>query len=182
MQKTFWIASVMLALAPAAPALDAPGKVRPGSGPIEVRFVISRYQAEKKLSSVPYALSCPVGETEPARVRVGVDVPLFTKINDVPQVIFKTVGTGVDCMASEIEPGLYRLALNADQTSIYVPKGEPGAWSVPEGWLGQHPWARSLRASFVAALREGETAQQTTATDPLTGEVVKIDVTLSRSR
>jgi hypothetical protein len=38
---------------------------------------------------------------------------------------------------------------------------------------------RSFRASFVPLLRDGQTVQYTAATDPVSGEVVKIDVTVT---
>jgi len=38
---------------------------------------------------------------------------------------------------------------------------------------------RSFNSSFQVLLRDGQTNQYTSATDPVTGEVTKIDVTLN---
>ena len=44
---------------------------------------------------------------------------------------------------------------------------------------GDIPSFRSFRTSFSVMLRDGQTTQHTSATDPVTGEVIRIDVTLN---
>jgi hypothetical protein len=41
------------------------------------------------------------------------------------------------------------------------------------------PMFRSFDSSFQVLLRDGQTTQYTTATDPVSGEMTKIDVTLN---
>jgi hypothetical protein len=41
------------------------------------------------------------------------------------------------------------------------------------------PMFRSFNSSFQALLRDGQTTQYVSATDPVSGEVMKIDVTLN---
>ena len=41
------------------------------------------------------------------------------------------------------------------------------------------PLAPTFKSTFVPILRDGQTAQYTAATDPVIGEVVKIDVTVT---
>ena len=41
------------------------------------------------------------------------------------------------------------------------------------------PSFRNFNSSFTALLRDGQTMQYTSATDPVSGEVMKIDVTVA---
>ena len=45
--------------------------------------------------------------------------------------------------------------------------------------LANVPAFRTFKSTFVPILRDGQTAQYTAATDPVIGEVVKIDVTVT---
>ena len=44
------------------------------------------------------------------------------------------------------------------------------------------PSFRSFRASFAMVLRDGQTMQYASATDPISGEVMRIDVMLSLAK
>lgn len=150
---------------------------KPDPTPLRVQLVVARHQGEKKLSGVPFALGCGGGAE--SRVRLGVDVPLHAQVQGVPQVVFKTVGWGIGCESSRLEAGVYALKLEVDQTFIHAARA-PEPWAVPESPAG--PALRSFRASFTAVLRDGQTAQYVAAPDPVSGEVVKVDVTLSVGR
>ena len=112
-------------------------------------------------------------------MRVGVDVPIATRVDNASQVVYKSVGMAVDCDATEIEPGLYGIELNTDQSSIYSGEGRSGAGEPAEGLL---PSLRSFRSSFTAVLRDGQSMDYAAATDPLSGEVLKIHVTMNVAR
>jgi hypothetical protein len=195
-----WATLALLLLVPAAGAQEkektespAPVESRTRFTPLRVQVVFSKYQGEKKVASLPYTLTCNAGERGAAVLRMGIEVPITVqKDSAIQQFQYKNVGTNIDCRAGQPEEGRYRLELNVEQTSIYSPgeekvtpvgkdKDREGkvSWGVTDTPLSGAPAFRSFRATFVPILRDGQTVQYTAATDPVSGEVVKIDVTMT---
>ena len=85
---------------------------------------------------------------------------------------YQDVGTNIDCFADQLDNGRYSLAVTVDDSSIYP--DEQGA-----GTAKGSPSFRSFRATNALILRNGETGQFTAATDKVTGETVRVDVTLT---
>lgn len=145
--------------------------------PLRVRVVLSKYQGEKKLSSLPYDLSVNAGGNQ-TQLRIGGDVPVRAtnvKPSDDKPVSFnfRSVGTSIDCNVAPPESGVFRLAITvSDDSAGYVDDKSP------EGLAG-FPRFRTFRVSNTLLLRDGQTTQMTTATDPITGEVMRVDVTLN---
>jgi hypothetical protein len=166
---------------PAAP--KAPGTVTP----IKVQVVVSRYQGEKKVSSMPYNLSINApadGSAPPGRatLRMGAQVPVMMMAAPVVDgkampaagpMQYKDVGTNIDCFASMLADGRFKLDITVDDASIYA--DEPSVSPATKGT----PSFRMFKASDSMLLRDGQTAQFTTATDKVNGETVKVDVTLT---
>lgn len=168
---------------PAAPATAAPAAVppmtqrtRPALVPLKVTVTLSRYQGDKRISSMPYALGVTANSPK-ATLRMGIEVPVPTSGNTpVSSVSYKSVGTNIDCGAStdEAAPGLFQLTLVVSDSSVGLNTGEKRA-----GIATDMPVFRNFNSSFTAMLRDGQTTQYTSATDPVTGEVMKIDVTVA---
>ena len=151
---------------------------------VKVQVVISRYQGEKKISSLPYVLGVIVngGKTS---LRVGVDVPVIqvmfaSPAKDAPATIpqssysYKNVGTNIDCTAENAPGDSYKLAVIVTDSSVQLDTADRGKALAPNA-----PMFRSFNSSFQVLLRDGQTAQYNSATDPISGEVTKIDVTLN---
>jgi hypothetical protein len=200
MQTWRWAGLALLLLVPAARAqekAEAPAPAEPHARftPLRVQIVFSKYQGEKKVASLPYTLTCNAGDRQPGVLRMGIEVPVSTSpakegVMAVPTFQYKNVGTSIDCRANPSEDGRYRLELNVEQSSIYSSaeekvtrvgpdKDSNQTWGVTDTPLVSVPMFRSFRASFVPLLRDGQTVQYTAATDPVSGEVVKIDVTVT---
>lgn len=162
----------MLAVAGAAAAQEPAEKPKPPrlGTPLRLQIVYSRYQADKRVSSVPHQLSVNADE-KPARLRMGIMVPISTQTKDGPATSYRDVGNNIDCMARTVEPGLFRLECSFEQSSLY----DKDRTDHPQGL----PMFRNFRSEANLTLRDGQTAQHTSATDPVTGEVLKIDVTLN---
>ena len=152
--------------------------------PLKVQLVVSRYQGEKKISSIPYTLSVVANDNDKTSMRMGVDVP-------VPQTVFKggdnssipvssysyrSVGTNIDCSARTIEGGWFKLDLAVSDTAIFLT--EKGSTAAPSALSGV-PSFRSFTSTFNVLLKDGQTAQHIAATDPVSGDVLRVDVTLS---
>ena len=178
---------------PATPATPAPAPAPiPASMPplsakeavlLKVQVVISRYQGEKKISSQPYTLSVTANGPR-ATLKMGTQVPVpFGPLpsgtdgkTPPPQAYnYRSVGTSIECSARSLDDGRYRLELTVDDSSV-VADDQGG----PQPFTKGAPQFRSFQVlGETAVLRDGQSTQLTTATEKVTGEVGKIDVTLN---
>jgi hypothetical protein len=182
--------------APKPEAVKAPDE-RPGErggmpgSTVRVSLVIARYQGDKKVASLPYTLVVGTGGAR-TRMRMGVDTPIpVTSVTvseqggSKPSTSFqyRNVGTNVDCAVWERsrlgEAGqpekVYRLSLSVENSSAF---SGPDARVAGGGFEGA-PLFRRFETAIDVGLHDGQTMQTIASTDPVTGEVVKIDVTLN---
>jgi hypothetical protein len=155
----------------------APSTSEATSVVLRIQLVISRYAGEKKIGSIPYVLFVPTGvpgQLGSARIRMGVDTPILTALPGVSgeTVQYKNIGTNIDCMnAKEIPGGRYVFDVSVQNTA-----------AVPDSTAAvkdSAPLFRRLDATFTPVLRDGQSMQTVASSDPVTGEMVKIDVTLN---
>lgn len=146
--------------------------------PLSVQVVISKYAGDKKLSSVPFTLSV-ISNDARASVRMGVDVPVLTGSGAVQSVNYQKVGTDIDCTADARPGGTYRVGLTITDRSVMPADRDAPAGSRTEAERSLPPGVRNFQATFSVLLHDGQTAQHMSATDPFSGEVVRIDVTLN---
>ena len=160
------------------------GRKTPAPVPLKVTVVLSRFQGDKRISSMPYILGVMASGWGPGpktTLRMGVDVPVTQtvfgggseKSTPVSSYTYRSVGTNIDCGATfdEAVPGIFQLALTVSDSSLGLdtPKRDRVAPDAPS--------FRNFNSSFTALLRDGQTMQYTSATDPVSGEVMKIDIT-----
>ena len=152
--------------------------------PLKVQVVIARYQGEKKISSMPYTLTMNAGNR--ANLRMGTQVPIVMLSTGPAQVVdgktiqqvgpmpiqYKDVGTNLDCSSTALDDGRFLLSITVEDSSVYPDEQSSG------GSKG-NPSFRSFRASNSMVLKNSETGQFTVATDKVSGETVKVDVTLT---
>jgi hypothetical protein len=168
----------------ASPKRTASPAQRPGvATPLRVLVTVSRYEGDKKVSSLPYSLEL-VADHLNAHLRMGIELPVPMRFvrsstregeapaDDVPSQ-YRNVGTNLDCSAEGMGDGRYRLRLSVDQSSVSASR-EGG-----EVQVGNMPLFRSFKWSGSLLLRDGQTAQHVAATDPVTGASVRVDVALS---
>ena len=147
---------------------EKPKPIQARGTPLRLQIVYSRYQGDKKVSSVPHQLSV-IADEGPSRLRMGIMVPIQTQSKDGPSTQYRDVGNNIDCTARTLEPGLFRLQCSFEQSSLYDKERDPAAL----------PMFRVFRSESNVALRDGQSTQHTSATDPVSGEVLKIDITLN---
>jgi len=168
-----------------------PATSRPKKVPVmlRVQITIARYQAERKLASVPYTVLLTTDEKR-VRLRMGVEVPIAvtssSKSADTPSSAvtafqYKNVGTNIDCWAEDRSgDGLFQIGLGVENSSIYSTTEAGTAGGLNEtGLAPDRPMFRTFNVSLNPTLRDGQSIQAVASTDPVTGEVVKIDVTLN---
>lgn len=161
-----------------APAQSPASPVAPtGTGrltPLKVQLVVTRTFGGKQVSSLPYLLWITANDRQPTSLKMGVEVPISTGTSSYN---YRPVGTNIDCMATTFENS-YHLNITLSDSSIhFVPKDASNATPLRPG--DAQPAFRSFTSRFSILLKDGQTAQYTSATDPVNGETLKVDVTLN---
>jgi hypothetical protein len=152
--------------------------------PLKVTVVVARYQGEKRTSNLPYTLWVNTGDRTTLRMNNQVPIPQ-TLVNQsdsaIPPVTsfsYTSVGTSIDCSATALPEGAFRLDLtvsdrqvtnDTDRTATQAP-GRPSILA---------PSIQDFSSVNRVILRDGQTVQYTTAVDKTTGEVIKLEVTLN---
>ena len=151
--------------------VPAPGTTKPDVNrqvptTVKVDIVLSRMNGNKSLSSLPYTLNVTEGST--THLRVGSQVPIP---NGGPAVSYQNVGSSIDCDVRLLVDGRYRVALTMDDSSIAegpAPSGIPNL-----------PVIRSYRVDNLLVLRNGETTTFNVATDKVSGDTIRAQVTVT---
>jgi hypothetical protein len=152
--------------------------------PLKIQIVFTEFEGEKKVKSMPYTsvFSADAGRgPDAAKLRIGSRVPLYTGREGGLQ--FVDVGTNLDCRADRLDDGRFGLRLSLERSwvesdvrvavdhSIAQPGGTPGEFKEPV--IGQY------KIDVYLVVRDGQTVESTVATDPLTGKILKIELTLT---
>lgn len=178
-----WMAASAQEKPKPAPAPDQPSPAGiSGRIPLKVQFVLSRYQGDKRVSSMPYILGV-LSNGQKTSLRMGTQVPMSTtmskEFNQVPSYQYKDLGTNIDCQANDTGSGQYSLVVTISDSSLLL---DSSAEKQQQRIVRDVPAFRSFSTSFAMLLRDGQTMQYASATDPISGEVLKIDVTLSLAK
>lgn len=152
--------------------------------PVKVQILLTEFDGTRKVSSLPYALYT-LASSRPhehsAHLRFGVKVPITTSAGSNSQFTYQDVGTNIDCAAQQFDDGQYSLDLSVERTSVSTrgANGEESEWKPGNENPGPQPLLRSFRDSFLLIMRDGHTMEGTSAVDPVTGHVLKVEVTLN---
>jgi hypothetical protein len=144
---------------PEAEKAEAPtASERPRRGPsatLRVHLVITRFQGEKKVESLPYTLNV-TAEGHKARLRMGVETPVpvtqytttTSEGSPKPSTSFqyKNVGTNIDCSAREVGEGHYELMLGIENSSVLADR----RWPLPDR---RRPRSRAFPSSEASPRR-----------------------------
>jgi hypothetical protein len=146
--------------------------------PLKVQLVVSRTNGSKQISSMPYTLWVTANDKRATNVRMGVEVPVTTSVVSKEGVesqsySYRSVGTNIDCQAASQTDGLFNLEIKLNDSSLGFESKEPGQG--PKGV----PAFRTFTGNFSILLKDGQTAQYASATDPVSGETLKVDVTIN---
>jgi Bacterial type II and III secretion system protein len=153
--------------------------------PLKVQIVISRYQGERKVSSLPYMLAVNANLNKTS-LRLGSQLPIvstsYTPANaenkdarPLQSYNYRDIGTNIDCSAHTLPDGRFQLDIALDDSSVY---STDRAERTPV-LIGNVPSFVSFKSTNSVILKDGQSMQYTTATDKTTGEVTKVDVTLT---
>ncbi len=186
---------LMVALKPGIGVAQERAEAKPIAAPAEVvqlkvQVVFAEYEGEKKIKSLPYILNVVTASEQndgryTTKVRIGDRVPVATG-DDKGTVQFQyiDVGTSIDCRATVLPGGRYRLSMNLDRSWVQSntdlrdvsAAAAPDSGNPAERQFHQ-PTIRQFRTDTNVVLRDGQTIETNFATDPVSGKVVRLEVT-----
>ena len=124
-----------------------------------------------------------LGQAGPALLRMGAKVPVPTiaappgnpagPAGPMPgPVNYQDIGTNIDCTAKVVDQG-FEVRISVSDTSVYA--------NIPDNatpTVGNMPVFRSYQSTNTLVLKDGQSREFTAATDRVSGEVIRIGVTL----
>lgn len=155
--------------------------------PVKATIVFTEYDADKKTKSLPYTvyINAPDAsevKSQWVRMRVGSRVPVYTG-GSTGNMTYLDIGTNIDARAAHTPEGHFLLNLNLERSwaegYTLVPVQRPPEQMDPHAGSFQEPIIRNFRSELDLKLREGQTLETTMATDPVSGKVMKVEVSLS---
>lgn len=153
--------------------------------PLRLEVLLSEFDGTHKVSSLPYSiniLGTAIHDRRPrsASLRYGIKIP----VGEGNQIQYQSIGTNIDCTAIQREDGAYRLDLRVSRQSLSSADSASGEASWKPGSSGPTPLPvlRSFDDEFTVVARLGQTVEGTSAADPVTGHILKIEVTLTAAK
>ena len=158
--------------------------------PVKAQIVFTEYDGDKKVKSLPYTLyinAADAPELRPGwvRLRMGSRVPIYRGGN-TENMTYLDVGTNIDARAAHTPEGHFLVYLKLERSwvegDVLVPMQKPPEQNVPadpHAGSFREPIVRQFTSELDLRLREGQTMESTMATDPLSGRVFKVEVSLS---
>ncbi len=143
-----------------------------------IQVVLSEFDGSKKISSLPYMIRTT---SLIAKLRTGARIPVVTTKGGDSSFQYLDIGTNIDCSVRPSDDGKYSLDFVVERSSVYFPGAgnTKREWSPGDPVPPEDPLILSFRSDFRMLLRDGQTEEGTTMTDPLTGHVIKVEVTLN---
>lgn len=157
--------------------------------PIKLQVVFAEFDGDKKVKSLPYTIyhnssHNSILQADFTKLRIGSRVPIATETTGgTIQFQFQDVGTNLDCRAVRNDDGKFLLQLNVERSWIegemQLLTSSGAAHNVASADTLREPIVRNVRSELYLSLRDGQTLETTAATDPISGRVVRIEVTLN---
>ena len=180
---------VRRAIQPPVPPPPPPGTPSAEAGvDLSVTVTISRYQGDELISSLPYVLSLTTDRDGRGSLRMGAEIPVMNgaipanaaNANPAPRLMpgmynYQSVGTQIDSFARRVGDDRYKVTVNIEESSVY---GED-ATSMETFRAPGVPVFRSFESSNTLVLTDGQSRRYTAAADRVTGESIRVDVTLT---
>lgn len=190
------VASLLLLglFSPARQAQDKPKqedkpKSEVSTTPVKVTVVFSEFDGDKKTKSLPYTIYINAPDASEVKMpwvkmRVGSRLPVYTGgSGNNGNMTYLDVGTNIDALAAHTPEGHFLLRLNLErswaQGAVDVPMQTPPEHADPHAGSFREPTIGSFRSEVDLKLREGQTLESTVAADPISGKVMKVEVSLS---
>jgi hypothetical protein len=146
-----------------------------------IQVVVSEFDGAKKVSSLPYMITA-TSRMPRFQLRTGARIPVSTGTKSGDSAIqYIDIGTNIDGTLKPSDDEKYSLDLIVERSSAYIPGSDSTKreWSPGDPLPNQDPLIPQFRGDIRVLLRDGQTQEATSVTDPLTGHVIKVEVTLN---
>lgn len=181
---------LLAALAMGTPRVSAQEKPRSGDAatealqtettPLKISVTFTEFEGDKKVKSLPYTTIVVAGGKNPKSVlKMGNRVPVYTGKEHGMQYL--DVGSNIDCLASRTKDNKFELLLSLERSWVEgaIPVAvDSGASSQSSGQFSE-PIVRQFRSELSLTLRDGQSVESSFATDPLSGKVFRVEVSLN---
>jgi len=152
-----------------SPHAKAPGDEKAPGPRLRVEFKETREKGAASSTARSWVLLLHA-DGAPAWVFAGAQAPITTNAGGTATTSFKNVGVGVHVGVETTPDGRYGLRGSFEESSLLTDAGATRP--------GRNPIINVVRGESRLVLRAGETAPFASAVDPVTGEVVRVDVTI----
>jgi len=148
--------------------------------PVKVSVTFTEFEGEKKVKSLPYTtIVIADGKNPKSVLKIGSRVPVYTGKDHGMQYL--DVGSNIDCMAHRTTDNKFDLMMSLERSwvegNVATPV-DPGATTQSSGQFPE-PIVRQFRSELSLTLRDGQTLESSFATDPLSGKVFRVEVSLN---
>jgi len=147
--------------------------------PLKISVTFTEFEGDRKVKSLPYILVVTAdGKSPKSVVKMGSRVPVYTGKEHGMQYL--DVGTNIDCQASRTKENKFDLRLSLERSWVegnVAVRIDPGATSQASGQFAE-PIVRQFRSDLSLTVGDGQTVESSFATDPLSGKVFKVEVSL----
>jgi hypothetical protein len=153
--------------------------------PVKVQIVFAEFEGDKKVKSLPYIMyhNAPHGiDLKPnnTKLRIGSRVPVTVGGG---QMQYIDIGTNLDFRATRHDDGHFVVQLSLERSwvegDVPVSMDKTSDRAATAANTFKEPIIRDVRSDLDLSMRDGQTLESTMATDPLSGRVVRIEVTLN---
>jgi len=148
--------------------------------PLKISVTFTEFEGGKKVKSLPYAMIVTAdGKNPKSVVKMGSRVPVYTGKENGMQYL--DVGSNIDCQASRTKDNKFDIRLSLDRSWVegnVAVSVDPGTASQTSGQFPE-PIVRQFRSDLSLSLHDGQTVESSFATDPLSGKVFRVEVSLN---
>jgi hypothetical protein len=155
---------------------------------LKVSVVVTELDGAKKVSSLPYTFYVNTddsGRGSTSSVRMGLRVPVATGGSTAgaatTQFQYMDIGTNLDCAATSTPEGHFKLFLSVDRSYLTAAdeKKSPALAGDGVSISSGNPIVQHFSSTYNLLIRDGQTIEATTTTDPISGRVLQISVTVN---
>jgi hypothetical protein len=177
------VATVTLATTRPIEARSAEQGLQASQAALRLTVTIVRVNAKKEIANLPFmlmvlpnmTLNGPDGDRVSVQNGSELPIPSTTMAgpNSVPSYQYRSVGTSVSAAARNAGDGVYNIVLNVTDSQVLS--------DMPETSFGglKLPRFQSFTSSSRLLLRDGQTVQFTAATDKVSNDIIRLDVTMN---
>jgi hypothetical protein len=153
---------------------------------LKVQVVFDEYDGAKKIASLPYIFHVITDDRYSGgrvSIRDGVQVPVASGKDGA--INYMTVGTNLDSSAtSTTESGAFKVYLSVERSWLLTPDDMKPAMDINHATTGAggNPFIQAFHSTFNLLIRDGQTVEAASVTNPLNGRVLKVVVTANAEK